>query len=126
MEMKINKIFLLDDDPIVNIINEQLFRKFNASKQYIVCRTSQEAVDYINSANPLPEIVIIDLNIPLINGFDFLDKFYDKFLNNLSVYILTSSINPIDYNKAMGYPFVKGYLKKPLTRDIVQKIIAEN
>jgi response regulator of citrate/malate metabolism len=126
MEMKINKIFLLDDDPIVNIINEQLFRKFNASKQYIVCRTSQEAVDYINSANPLPEVVIIDLNIPLINGFEFLDKFYDKFLSDLSVYILTSSINPIDYNKAMGYPFVKGYLKKPLTRDVVQKIIAEN
>ena len=124
--MKINKIFLLDDDPIVNIINEQLFRKFNASKQYIVCRTSQEAVDYINSANPLPEVVIIDLNIPLINGFEFLDKFYDKFLSDLSVYILTSSINPIDYNKAMGYPFVKGYLKKPLTRDVVQKIIAEN
>jgi response regulator of citrate/malate metabolism len=124
--MKINKIFLLDDDPIVNVINEQLFRKYNASKQYIVCRTSQEAIEYINKANPLPEIVIIDLNIPLINGFSFLDKFYDKFLNNLSVYILTSSVNPEDLNKAMGYPFVKGYLKKPLTRDIVQKIIDEN
>lgn len=124
--MKINKIFLLDDDPIVNVINEQLFRKFNASKQYIVCRTSQEAMDYIDSADSLPEIVIIDLNIPLINGFDFLNRFYDKFLNNLSVYILTSSINPVDYNKAMNYPFVKGYLKKPLTREIVQKIITEN
>ncbi len=124
--MKINKIFLLDDDPIVNVINEQLFRKYNASKQYIVCRTSQEAIEYIDKANPLPEIVIIDLNIPLTNGFSFLDKFYDKFLNNLSVYILTSSVNPEDLNKAMSYPFVKGYLKKPLTRDIVQKIIAEN
>ncbi len=124
--MKINKIFLLDDDPIVNVINEQLFRKYNASKQYIVCRTSQEAIEYINQANPLPEIVIIDLNIPLTNGFSFLDKFYDKFLNSLSVYILTSSVNPEDLSKAMSYPFVKGYLKKPLTRDIVQKIIAEN
>ncbi len=124
--MKINKIFLLDDDPIVNVINEQLFRKYNASKQYIVCRTSQEAIEYINKANPLPEIVIVDLNIPLTNGFSFLDTFYDKFLNTLSVYILTSSVNPEDFYKAMSYPFVKGYLKKPLTRDIVQKIIAEN
>jgi CitB family two-component system response regulator MalR len=124
--MKLNKIFLLDDDPIVNVINEQLFRKYNAAKQYIICRTSQEAIDYITKAEPLPEIVIIDLNIPLTNGFAFLEKFYDRFVNNLSVYILTSSVNPEDYNKAMSYPFVKGYLKKPLTRDIVQKIIAEN
>jgi CitB family two-component system response regulator MalR len=124
--MKINKIFLLDDDPIVNVINEQLFRKYNASKQYIICRTSQEAIDYINKTEPLPEIVIIDLNIPLTNGFSFLDRFYDKFLDKLSVYILTSSVNPEDYNKAMSYPFVKGYLKKPLSREIVQKIIAEN
>ncbi|HSZ24273.1 MAG TPA: response regulator [Cytophagaceae bacterium] len=124
--MKLNKIFLLDDDPIVNVINEQLFRKYNASKQYIICRTSQEALGYIDKANPLPEIVIIDLNIPLMNGFDFLEKCFDKFINQVSVYILTSSVNPEDYNKAMSYPFVKGYLKKPLTRDIVQKIIEEN
>ena len=103
-----------------------MFRKYNASKQYIICRTSKEAIEYISKTDPLPEIVIIDLNIPLTNGFSFLDKFYDKFINKLSVYILTSSVNPEDYNKAMSYPFVKGYLKKPLSRDIVQKIIAEN
>ncbi len=124
--MKINKIVLLDDDPIVNVINEQLLRKYSASKQYIVCRTSKEAIDYINSADPVPEIVIIDLNIPLVNGFEFLDLFYSKFFNNVSVYILTSSINPIDLNKSRQYPFVKGYLKKPLTREIVQEIIAAN
>ncbi len=94
-------------------------------KQYIVCRTSQEAIDYINCNPTLPEILIIDLNIPIIKGFEFLDKFSSKFSNDISVYILTSSTNPIDKAKSMSYPFVKGYLKKPLTKDIIQKIILE-
>lgn len=124
--MIINKILLLDDDPIVNIINEQLFRKFNACNQYIVCRTSKEAMDYLNSSTTLPEILVIDLNIPILKGFDFLDTFYAKFTNNISVYILTSSINPTDKSKALSYPFVKGYLKKPITKDVILSIIAEN
>jgi response regulator of citrate/malate metabolism len=126
--MNINKILLLDDDPIVNVINEQLFRKYNAAKQYIICRASKEAIDYIEQSPTLPEIIIIDLNIPLVNGFSFLDRFHSRFeqADKLAVYILTSSINPDDFNKAMSYPFVKDYLKKPLTRDTIIKIIEEN
>ncbi|MGH1362417.1 MAG: response regulator [Calditrichia bacterium] len=72
-----------------------------------------------------PQIILLDINMPLMNGFDFLEKLTDKKLNEepLIVIMLTSSNNDLDKKKAKKFPMVKDYFVKPLKEEGVEKLI---
>ena len=74
----------------------------------------------------LPEVIFLDIDMPLMDGFQFLDEF-DKMSeyikNNCSIIMLTSSINPQDLSKAKKSHYVKKYINKPLTQDALEKLM---
>lgn len=116
-------IWFIDDDVINNLLNERLLKKHFPG---ITCKTFSEAEkafeELISNTDQLPDAIFLDINMPVMNGWDFLDNLLSKQMN-LKVYMLTSSIDPKDQEKALGYDSVKDFISKPLKEDRLRKII---
>lgn len=116
-------IWFIDDDVINNLLNERLLKKHFPE---ISCKTFSEAEkafdELITNTDQLPDALFLDINMPVMNGWDFLDNMLSKNLN-LKVYMLTSSIDPKDQEKALGYHAVKDFISKPLKEERLRKII---
>lgn len=132
-----NTILCVDDDLITLSICSIVIEKANFCKEIFTLNNGKEALDFYNSIDSklgsgedvqIPELIFLDLNMPVMNGWDFLDAFETHFLkkfSNTRVYILSSSIDPIDLEKSKSYKSVLGFISKPLTKAILNNIKAE-
>jgi CheY-like chemotaxis protein len=115
LSMEKPNFILIDDDKITLFLNElEIKEHFDGS--YIVSYFRPEvAVDFIkdNCNSLLDTVVLLDLNMPVMDGFQVLESL-KSISHNLKVIIVTSSISDEDREKAMDYPFVQGYITKPL------------
>lgn len=114
---------LVDDDPISCFINQKIIEKTELARHIAVVHNGAEALDYIiknvmiNTENGKPDLIFIDLNMPVMDGFEFLQKFKAldaKYSENIEIVVLTSSNNQADIKKAKNYNVI-AYLLKPLT-----------
>lgn len=110
-------IFLIDDDPINNLINRRLLGKAGIGDQIEEYQSAKEALEKLKS---LPEtgslLIFLDINMPVLNGWEFLDLYTQLFPNRDDVIvILSSSIDFQDRQKAQEYSVVSGFLEKPLS-----------
>lgn len=79
--------------------------------------------EYLMDGDNLPEIIFLDINMPILNGWEFLDLLNSHDLNKLpKIYMLTSSISPEDVNKSENHPLVTGYFTKPLSLDKLSEL----
>lgn len=125
------KILLVDDDPVSHLINEKIIsRTMNYPKLEIISfLKAKEALTYTlqhNRSNSQEDLYIfLDLNMPVFNGWDFLDGLEEFKVNKIFVFILTSSIYYKDRQKAEEYKSVKEFLVKPLCVSSINKIFDE-
>ena len=110
-------VFLVDDDPINNLINRRLLTKTGISNRIEEFLGGEDALAKINDLDPGDSLLIfLDINMPVLNGWEFLNKYLDIYPNrNDKIVILSSSIDFQDRQKAEEYPVVSGFLEKPLT-----------
>jgi CheY-like chemotaxis protein len=121
---KYKKVMVVDDNYLDCYIAEKQLKYTGVTDNIIVHNSASVALDELrashNNLANLPEVIFLDINMPGINGFDFLDE-YDKLDESIKdlVYIimLTSSVLSEDRVKVAPYPYVRGILHKPLTRD---------
>jgi CheY-like chemotaxis protein len=127
----INKILCIDDDPITLMLCKKVILKSDFSNNIDTAKNGKEALDYfdnlINENNTsIPEIIFLDLNMPIMDGWDFLDAFmqnrYSEFYKKSKVIILSSSVDPKDIDKSKEYPNVIKFLAKPITKDILNNL----
>src|SRR5690554_1722003 len=113
-------IVLIDDDPISTFITEKLIFK-NIHIPYNIFKF-QSAIDALKEIDYIqPNYLFLDLNMPEMSGWDFLERFnYKK--NNPEIYILTSSVDERDIKRASHYSQVKKYLSKPLINQSIKNI----
>lgn len=112
-------IFLVDDDPINNLINKRLLSKVEITERIQEFLEGQFAIERLNE-EPLDKnlLIFLDINMPVMNGWEFLEAYMKQHPNRKDkIVILSSSIDFQDRQKAKGYPVVSGFLEKPLTLD---------
>ena len=117
---EIHTIFSIDDDQLQIMINKILIQKIDSKFNIFVFNNAQDALEKIILEDP--QIIFLDLNMPVMNGWDFLDVLQRKNIK-LDVYILTSSVDPNDKKKAEKYENVKGFLTKPLSKETLEPIL---
>jgi CheY-like chemotaxis protein len=124
---KFKKILLVDDDPIQNLINTKLLRRAEISEEIDVAVNGKLAFDqYMNGNEELPELIFLDINMPIMNGWEFLDLLDLKGYESMPIiYMLTSSISPSDIEKSENHPMVTNYITKPLSLDKLKELKAE-
>jgi CheY-like chemotaxis protein len=119
----VKKLLCIDDDKVTLTFIKLVVKKASFAEDIITKMNGKEAIDYYSelSVTPLedyPELIFLDLNMPVMNGWEFLDEFttnyYPKF-NKTKIVILSSSTAQSEKAKAQNYPMVIDYLSKPLT-----------
>ncbi|GAA4032322.1 response regulator [Hymenobacter glaciei] len=120
------KTYLIDDDSLAVYLTEQLLRAEGFSNCICTFRSAQEALDkLLGKKQRVPQIVFLDLNMPLMNGWQFLDALtpYEEALRgNCHIYILTSSLALKDLEKSKQYELVAGLIHKPLDGEEIRAI----
>lgn len=121
-QFKCNKVMVIDDNKIDLFIINKIIERTYFSKEVLTCQSAKEALDHLSNQNiiaeEVPSVIFLDINMPEMNGFEFLDAFAQlnsTLINNIAVIMLTSSQNPEDIQKANDNPYVVFYLHKPLT-----------
>ncbi|WP_395043033.1 response regulator [Flavobacterium sp.] len=132
----LDKILCIDDDPITLMLCKKVISKTEFSKEIDTARNGEEALKYFdnlkieiekNQNTLFPQLIFLDLNMPVMNGWEFLDEFsnngYIKSFANTKVIVLSSTIDPSDVDKSKLYPMVINFLSKPITKEMLQSII---
>lgn len=111
------KVVLVDDDAVVLFLHQVIAKRSDLPPVTFTCQQAREALDKIaNGPQQVPYLVLLDINMPGMNGWQFLDALQDRdFKQNVYVAIVTSSINSQDRIKAKEYPQFLEYLEKPLS-----------
>jgi CheY-like chemotaxis protein len=118
-------IMCIDDDPITLMLFKKVVQKASFAKEITNATNGEEAILLINNIKnqeTKPQLIFLDLNMPVMGGWEFLDLFNASnyfTLNNTKVIILTSTIDPEDIKKSKSYPNVIEFLSKPITVEML-------
>src|ERR1700741_1907762 len=118
-------ILLVDDDEINNFISIKLIKKAMENTAISACLNGRFAIEELveiqkHDPSLLPDFILLDINMPIMNGWEFLDEYKRLNLDPLGkskIYIISSSVFSNDINKARSYPLVKDFISKPLSVD---------
>lgn len=122
---KIDKILLVDDDETSNFITERQLKILNISGEVTTVLNGFEAKQYFQNCIELPDLVLVDINMPIMTGFDFLDWFEkSEFRGRSKFSIYSTSIRKEDQEQAGQYSDVVSYIEKPLNEEKMNKILS--
>lgn len=117
----LNKILLVDDDPIFLTLAELAIKKESDQVEIFKAMNGEEAINFLKSQSV--DVIFLDLNMPVMNGWEFLEALPEIENWGKEVYVLTSSIDPSDQRKADENPLVTSMLEKPLDRDKISSTL---
>lgn len=129
--LQLNCIMLIDDNKLDNFYHERVIRKHSAAKNVVAKESGEEALEYLrnkanNPADMHPELIFLDINMPGMNGWEFIEE-YKKLDTHLQskmvVVMLTTSENPDDLEKAKANGVLFAFKTKPLTIEILNEVI---
>lgn len=125
------KICIIDDEWICRFITQKLIEKTGVDTHISQFANGQEAFEFISDgcSQPwsLPELIFLDINMPVANGWKFLEllQALRPVDYNPLIYITSSSQNDEDIARASSYPEVSGYISKPITPVVLEKVFQD-
>jgi CheY-like chemotaxis protein len=124
------KVLLVDDDSIYQYIASKTLDATGLTQKIITCSNGEEAYRFLekNMNNPqeLPDIILLDVNMPVMNGWEFLHAFknlHSPSLKDIPIFLVTSSVNDADINYAQQFSNVQDYIVKPLVKEKLSTIL---
>ncbi len=127
--VKYKKVIFIDDDKdLVGLYNAKLRQK-QLADYFTFFDNASEGIDFlkVTKKSDLPDYILLDLYMPKMNGFDFLEHVekVKKLKNSVEIFVCTSSKREEDRKRAMKYPFVSAYIEKPLESDFLEYLIKD-
>ncbi len=123
-------IAVIDDDTVYQFTASRTLKATKLAEQVLQFPNGDEALTFlhIHSAEPdkLPDIIFLDINMPVTDGWGFLDEFQklkSEFSKNISIYMVSSSIDPRDVDRAQKNPAVTEYVEKPVSMSKFSELI---
>lgn len=122
-----DSVYIVDDNKIVNLLHFQVIKNTGIAKEIRVYNNPLDALadlkkEVISTSNDI--MVLLDINMEEINGFDFLDSLLSISITGfLNIVMVTSSIDPQFRQKSLEHPMVSGYINKPLTKEQILDIV---
>ncbi len=130
MKKKLNCILLIDDSEPTNYLNKRIVEKSGYAEKCVAVQGGQVALKYLQSKEdgkyPRPDLIFLDINMPAMNGWEFLDeykKLSKEIQGRIIVVMLTTSLNPDDKEKAKSYNEINDFKNKPLTIKMLEEIL---
>lgn len=131
---KINCTLLIDDYEPNNVFNKYIIGDADFCNHVKTAIDADKAIAYLlksaepgqSDTYPVPELIFLDINMPRLNGFEFMDEYQKldrKFRSKIKIIMLTTSVNPEDYHRAMEYKEISRFENKPLTREMITDTI---
>ena len=124
---------LVDDNEIDNLINQKMLEGTNFAERIYVYTSGKSALEFLKNLQRdknldkelIPDIVFLDINMPLMDGFQFLSEFEEldvQITQKSKIVMLTTSINPSDRERSDQSDFVLTFINKPLTQEYLDGI----
>jgi CheY-like chemotaxis protein len=124
--MATKKVLLVDDDAVVNFINRLMLTDHDVDCTVAEANDGQQAIEHIMANGDCPDVILLDINMPGMDGFEFLAEYEKrgKCCLNSKIYMLTSSPRQEEREKALTSRFVKGFFDKPLAPEHIREMFA--
>lgn len=127
LDSKLN-LLVIDDDDINIFIIKKIVEKTGFDIEMVSRNNGQQALDYLNETiaqnKALPSLVLIDINMPVMNGWEFIEAYEELNIEQkVDMYILSSSVYENDIEKTKGYKTVRGFISKPLSMERLTELI---
>lgn len=129
-----DKIYCVDDDAITLMLCKKVIERVEFAHEISTAQNGEEAIEYFqNLANhkdqadfSYPKLTFLDLNMPIMNGWEFLDIYTSRGYQNIfpeaKFIVLSSTIDPQDVSKAKNYAVVLDFLSKPITKEMLEDL----
>lgn len=127
------RFILVDDDALTNLLSRKILIKYLNDVEVKDFVNPELALKYIEAEfgqnqSEGETIIFLDINMPILTGWEFLDKFRTfeaPIKNQINIYMLSSSIDPADVQRAKLNPLVKDFIEKPINKAVLEKMFGE-
>ena len=132
MKKKMNSVLLVDDNDFCNEFHQIIINKMGITEKVEVATDGKEALAYlkstVNGKHPKPDLIFLDINMPVMNGWEFLEEYkkLDAEMKANIIVIVTSSFNPDDKKRADLMDCVDGFKEKFLSLEKINEILMEH
>ena len=117
---------LIDDNYNDNFVTRRILESGHFAEQIIVRQSPAEAIESLKEGTVKPDVIFLDIRMPLMNGFEFLQE-YDKLdeeCKQAKIFMLSSSLDPNDFKRSTENKYITQFIHKPLTHKILEELSA--
>ncbi len=125
------RILLIDDDRIYQFAARKTIEATGFADNIVIYSNGEDAINYlkrsIKDETSLPDVIFLDVNMPVMNGWEFLEEYSaikQGLIKPVIIYVVSSSVDEFDVSKSRQYDTVKGYIVKPVLREKFRQILA--
>lgn len=125
MPVHYNTCLLIDDNYIDNFVTRKILESGNFADNIIVIQSPHEAITALRDGSVKPDVIFLDIRMPMMSGFEFLQEYETLELDNkelTKIFMLSSSLDPTDMNNSKGNKYIARFVHKPLTRQALEEL----
>ena len=120
---------LIDDNYIDNFVTRKILESGKFVENIIIRQSPDEAIAALRSGEVKPDVIFLDIRMPMMSGFEFLEE-YDKLQiankDDIKIFMLSSSLDPTDMKKSELNKYISHYIHKPITHQAIEDIFAHD
>jgi CheY-like chemotaxis protein len=131
---KLKCVLLVDDDAATNFLNKKIIESSGLIDEVHVAESGVRALEFLSAAgeehatfNCKPDMILLDINMPAMDGWEFMDNYRNLHLpkGEIVIVMLTTSLNPDDEIKAHEIRGITAFKNKPLTKNLLREIVVQ-